>query len=170
MWSWNGVQYQWMNKVVYQIACFMVMYNPTTWRWSHARHHTDTIIVGRDPEIAVMRPPDLLRLILNVLGIVDAWLAMTDMLRNASGRISAAERTFVPPSEQHKVVLAARIWLVIYLSVFAAAVLLHSILPLMLVGLPRLYGAWHMECADYCNTAASPTMSPITGSIAGRCT
>src|SRR3982750_3319976 len=36
---------QWMNKVVYQIACFMVMRNPTVWRWSHARHHTDTIIV-----------------------------------------------------------------------------------------------------------------------------
>ena len=31
------------------------------WRWSHTRHHTDTIIVGRDPEIAVMRPPDLIR-------------------------------------------------------------------------------------------------------------
>ena len=49
-----------MNDVVYQIASFMIMRNPVTWRWSHARHHTDTIIVGRDPEIAVMRPPDLL--------------------------------------------------------------------------------------------------------------
>ena len=53
-----------MNQVVYQIACFMIMRNPVTWRWSHARHHTDTIIVGRDPEIAVMRPPDLLRVII----------------------------------------------------------------------------------------------------------
>ena len=50
---------RWMNDVVYQIASFMIMRNPVTWRWSHARHHTDTIIVGRDPEIAVMRPPDL---------------------------------------------------------------------------------------------------------------
>ena len=52
---------RWMNDAVYQIACFMLMRNPVTWRWSHARHHTDTIIVGRDAEIAVMRPPDLLR-------------------------------------------------------------------------------------------------------------
>src|SRR5664279_6662546 len=50
---------QWMNDAVYQLACFMVMREPTIWRWSHTRHHTDTIIVGRDPEIAVMRPPDL---------------------------------------------------------------------------------------------------------------
>ena len=46
-----------MNDAVYQIACFMIMRNPVTWRWSHARHHTDTIIVGRDREITVMRPP-----------------------------------------------------------------------------------------------------------------
>ncbi len=50
-----------MNDAVYEIACFMIMRNPVTWRWSHTRHHTDTVIVGRDPEIAVMRPPDLLR-------------------------------------------------------------------------------------------------------------
>ena len=48
---------RWMNDVVYQIACFMIMRNPVTWRWSHTRHHTDKVIVGRDPEIAVMRRP-----------------------------------------------------------------------------------------------------------------
>ena len=58
---------RWMNDAVYQIACFMIMRNPVTWRWSHTRHHTDTIIVGRDPEIAVMRPPDLLRVVAQLL-------------------------------------------------------------------------------------------------------
>ncbi len=33
-----------------QIASFMIMRDPTTWRWSHTRHHTDTLVVGRDPE------------------------------------------------------------------------------------------------------------------------
>ena len=37
----------WKNNAVYHIASFMVMRNPISWRWSHARHHTDTIIVGR---------------------------------------------------------------------------------------------------------------------------
>ena len=54
---------RWMNDVVYHIACFMIMREPTVWRWSHTRHHTDTIIVGRDPEIAVMRPADIARLL-----------------------------------------------------------------------------------------------------------
>ena len=50
----------------------MNMKEPTLWRWSHARHHTDTIIVGRDREILAMRPPDALRLVVNVIGVRDA--------------------------------------------------------------------------------------------------
>lgn len=133
----------WMNDAVYQIACFMIMRNPVTWRWSHTRHHTDTVIVGRDPEIAVMRPPDLLRLVLNFFGLLDAWHALVDMVRNAFGVISAEEKTFVPESEQPKAIRIARIWLAIYLATGALAVYIGSILPFMLVGLPRLYGAWH---------------------------
>jgi fatty acid desaturase len=40
---------RWMDQGLYQIASFMIMRDPTTWRWSHTRHHTDTLIVGRDP-------------------------------------------------------------------------------------------------------------------------
>src|SRR5688500_5553773 len=105
---------QWMNDAVYQIACFMIMRNPVTWRWSHTRHHTDTIIVGRDPEISVMRPPDLLRAALGFIGVLDAWHAMSDMLRNAAGNMSAAEKTFIPEQEQKKAIRIARIWTAIY--------------------------------------------------------
>lgn len=134
---------RWMNDVVYQIASFMMIRNPVTWRWSHARHHTDTVIVGRDPEIAVMRPPDLLRLILNFFGILDAWYGMSDMVRNAFGHVSAEEKSFIPEMEQRKVITVARIWMLIYLATVAAAVALGSVLPFMVIGLPRLYGAWH---------------------------
>ena len=51
------------NDWVYQIASFCMVRNPVTWRWSHARHHTDTVIVGRDPEIVAMRPPALFRIV-----------------------------------------------------------------------------------------------------------
>ena len=134
---------RWMNDAVYQVACFMIMRNPVTWRWSHARHHTDTVIVGRDPEIAVMRPPDLFRLCLNFFGILDAGYGMLDMLRNAFGNISEVEKSFIPAQELPKAVFIARIWLVIYLATIVAAIAMGSILPLVLIGLPRLYGAWH---------------------------
>lgn len=131
------------NDWLYQLASFCMMRNPHTWRWSHARHHTDTIIVGRDPEIAVMRPPDLVRLIANLFGLVDAWNGMGRMLLNAAGRLHPEEAAFVPQTEHHKVIRVARIWLAIYAATGALAVAMGSILPLMVIGLPRLFGAWH---------------------------
>jgi len=134
----------WMNDVVYEIASFMVMRNPVTWRWSHARHHTDTIIVGRDAEIAVMRPPDLLKLALNFVGVYDAWHSMIALLRNAAGALTPDEKSFIPVSEQPRAVFAARVHIAIYVATIALALYLRSWLPLMLIGLPRLYGCWHM--------------------------
>lgn len=46
----------WKNNAVYQLACFMLWREPELWRWSHTRHHTDTIIVGLDPEIITPAP------------------------------------------------------------------------------------------------------------------
>jgi fatty acid desaturase len=76
---------RWMNDVLYQIASFCMVRNPYTWRWSHTRHHTDTIIVGRDPEIAIMRPPEAMRLVGNVFGIFEGWHGWTRMLYHAAG-------------------------------------------------------------------------------------
>jgi fatty acid desaturase len=134
---------QWKNEVVYQIACFMMIRNPTVWRWSHSRHHTDTIIVGRDPEIITPRPPEVIKLVLNTLGILDVPIGLAAMLRYARGQLTAAEQDFIPDGERHKVFAAARVWTAIYLATLVACVAMGSILPLMLIGLPRLYGAWH---------------------------
>ena len=133
----------WMNEIVYQIACFMMMRNPVAWRSSHVRHHTDTIIVGRDPEIVAMRPPDLGRIILNLFGIIDVIEAFKRIFLHASGRINDEEATYVRRKDYAKVFLIARIWLLLYLCIILLCLNLNSILPLMVVGLPRLYGAWH---------------------------
>jgi fatty acid desaturase len=134
---------QWMNQAVYQIASFMIMRNPVAWRWSHTRHHTDTIIAGRDPEIVFMRPIALLKIALNFFGLIDAWAGMSTMVRNAIGHLSEDEKSYIPEMERHKVIRVARVWMAIYLSVIALALATLSILPLLLVGLPRLYGGWH---------------------------
>jgi len=35
----------WLNDVAFHVASFMIMREPGVTRWSHARHHTDTLIV-----------------------------------------------------------------------------------------------------------------------------
>ncbi len=134
----------WMNDVVYNIASFMQMRNPVNWRWSHARHHTDTIIVGRDAEIAVMRPPVLLKVGLMFTGLLDFRYSLPTLFRNAMGNLSADEKSYIPEQEQPKAVTAARWHIAIYIATIALAILMRSFLPLMLIGLPRLYGTWHM--------------------------
>ena len=133
----------WMNNLVYHIASFMMVRNPYVWRWSHFRHHTDTIIVGRDPEIVAMRPPRLARIVANLFGLADAWNGWGRMLKNAAGIIDAEEATFIPEIDQSKVIRVARIWTAIYAGTIGVTLWTGSILPLMLIGLPRLYGAWH---------------------------
>ncbi|MFQ5971837.1 MAG: fatty acid desaturase family protein [Alphaproteobacteria bacterium] len=133
---------RWMSDVVYQIASFMIMREPTVWRWSHTRHHTDTLIVGRDPEIVAMRPPRLLKIIANFFGLVDVPVAFRKMIIHATGRLTEDETTFIPEMERMKVYSTARIWLAIYAAVAIACVVVGSILPAMLIGLPRIYGTW----------------------------
>ena len=133
---------RWMNDVVYQIACFMIMREPTVWRWSHTRHHTDTIIVGRDPEIITPRPPDVLGLALNVFNLKNAYTYFGKLFLHATGRLNAEEATFIPEMERARVYVAARAHLAIFALVILACVVSGSILPAMFVGLPTLYGGW----------------------------
>ena len=133
---------RWMNDVVYHIACLMILREPTIWRWSHTRHHTDTIIVGRDPEIAAPRPPDMVALLLNIFALKNGYIAFKHLFVHAASQLTAEEKTFVPDMERWKVYLVARLYLVIFASVIAACILTHSILPAMLIGLPTFYGAF----------------------------
>lgn len=133
---------RWLNAAVYQMASFMILFEPDVWRWSHARHHTDTIIVGRDPEIIEPRPPRLLRMCLSLVALPHVCKTLAALGRHAAGRLDAQEQSFIPASEWPKVVRTARIWLLLYGLIVTAALYLQSWLPLMLVGLPTLYGAW----------------------------
>ena len=133
----------WMNDAVYHIACFMIMRDPTAWRWSHTRHHTDTLVVGRDPEIAVMRPTVILKVISMFFAGPQVWGAIKLLFLHASGKVTADEASYIPESERFRVHRAARITLAIHLAVIALSIYLGSILPMLLVGpLPTMYGAW----------------------------
>ncbi len=133
----------WMNNLVFEFASFMILRNSITWRWSHARHHTDTYIVGRDPEIAVMRPPAFIKLIGAFFGIPQAVAFFPRMIYNATVGVHPEEKTFVPETEWPRLVKVARISTVIYAATLLLAIATWSLLPLMLIGLPSLYGAWH---------------------------
>ena len=134
----------WMNDALYQLASFMQIWNPVIWRWSHMRHHTDTTIVGRDREIGTMRPPQIILMALNLIGLTSVPLNLVILVRHALNRFTPDERDFVPECELPKAAKVARIHVAIYLGVALACILTRSILPAMLIGLPRAYGVWFL--------------------------
>ncbi len=133
---------RWLDEGLYQLASFMIMRDPTVWRWSHTRHHTDTLLVGRDPEIQVMRPARLARLLANLVGLVDVPMAFRLLVVHASGRLTADEADFIPEAERPKVYRTARVHLVIYAVTAGLAIGFRTWLPVVLIGGPRLYGAF----------------------------
>ena len=142
---------RWLNDVVYHIASFQVVRNPVNWRWSHARHHTDTIIVGRDAEIAWMHPVNLALKALAYVGIWDTWLSLKVLARNAAGILSPDEKDYIPASEWPAAIFWARVHMAIYAATAALALGMllagmgwKATIPFLLIGGPRVYGCWHM--------------------------
>lgn len=134
----------WLNNVLYEIASFMVMRESTVWRWSHTRHHSDTIVVGRDPEIASPRPVKLAKFVYAFTGIPAAQAYFKKILKHSTGKLFADEATYIPDSEHRAIFMKARITVLIYAAVLGAAIYSRSVLPLLFVGLPNLLGAWLM--------------------------
>ncbi len=131
-----------MNTIVYQVACFCLLRNPVLWRWSHSRHHADTIIVGRDPEIITMRPPDIARVVILFFGW-DTVKSLGKTLRYAIFGLNLEEANFVPERDHGRVRQVAWIWLGIFTMTLGMAIAMGSILPFMVLFGPVLFGSWH---------------------------
>lgn len=147
---------RWMNDVLYQLACFQVFRRPTVWRWSHARHHTDTLVTGRDPEVAVPLPVGLVSQTLGFFGLFHLPKELKKVLANAAGHLSEADRSFVPEMEWPKVVREARVWVALYVTLAVYCLAEQTWVPFLFVGLPSIYGAWLYNFFGLTQHAALP--------------
>lgn len=132
----------WLNEVVYHLASFMLLRGPTLWRWSHVRHHTDTIIVGRDPEIIFPRPPTRRMVLATFLGLRVVLPMLVRHVKHAAGRVDDDAKDFVPEDEWPKLVWESRAYVTILGGVIVWCVAVGSVVPALFIGLPSIYGAW----------------------------
>lgn len=131
---------RWLNDLFYQLTSFMTLHEAVFWRWSHARHHTDTLIVGSDREIAVPRPPKLGVMLADCFDLNFAPREIARICRVATGKLDAETRDIVPESEWPKMIRSSRLYLLTFLGLITWCLAIGSILPAMFVVLPRLYG------------------------------
>jgi fatty acid desaturase len=133
---------RWLNEAFYLLSSMMNMKEGTYMRWSHTRHHTETIMVGIDPEIQVMRPANLGRVLLDFLWIPDAIEMFRVMIIHALGMPTRGAIEFVPRSEWRKMFWWSRCYLFIYAGMITWSILTKSWLPLLYFPLARFYGGW----------------------------
>lgn len=133
---------RWLNEALYHLNGFMTLHEANYWRWSHTRHHTDTLQVGLDPEIAVMTPPDIPKMLMDVFFLRSGFAQLRTIFRAAFGVIDGDGDHFIPESERATVIRTSRIYAAIMLLTIAACFYWGSVLPALLIVTPRFYGGF----------------------------
>ena len=135
---------RWVNEVVYHLACFMLWRGPTLWRWSHHRHHTDTIIVGRDAEIAYPRPTSVWRAAWMFVHLEGSARLLIRLVRHATIGLDPDAVDLIPEPDRRRAVWEARVMVGLLLGVVVWSGVAGSIAPLLFIGLPTVFGGWLM--------------------------
>jgi fatty acid desaturase len=120
----------------------MVFREPETWRWSHARHHSDTIIVGRDAEIAFKRNVPFYKFVLELFSFGAFPAELKQWIQNAFGKITNNQKDFQPPETFRISKWASRVYLSILIATVVFSWRIGSFEPMMFIGLPSIYGHW----------------------------
>ena len=126
-----------LNDAVGWICGAVLVLPPDYFRHFHFAHHRHTQDPVRDPELASPKPVTLGGWLLHVSGL-PYWRAQVGgLMRRALGRTPEA---FLPPRAAARVVREARLLLVIYAGIAAAAVATGSAAPLTYWIVPALVG------------------------------
>jgi fatty acid desaturase len=133
---------RWMNEVVFQAAGFMILRQATPWKWSHIRHHRDTIIVGRDPEIPLTPMPVKRSLLMDLIYLIGSTRELKRLAMHCAGRFDEEEKEYIPSSQFRKASWEARIYACIFLAAAVWCIGTGSLRPAMLIGLPSFYGVF----------------------------
>ncbi|MDI9246424.1 fatty acid desaturase family protein [Marinobacter sp. CHS3-4] len=107
-----------LNNLVGQLCGLIIVLPHRFFRYEHCDHHTYTQLPGKDPELIPM--PKTYGEYLFYLSSIPYWQAkFSELGRHAMGRLSEAEKHFVPREEHAAVFREARVMLAIYALIFA---------------------------------------------------
>ncbi len=108
---------RWVNDLVGQLCGIVIMLPHRFFRYEHCDHHTHTQHHDKDPEMIAM--PGTFGEYIWYLSAVPYWRSkFAEIFRHATGRLSEAERKFVPRAERKAVFSDARRMLAIYAAMF----------------------------------------------------
>ncbi len=179
-----------LNDFFYYISSFIAFFEPISWRWSHANHHSKTRYLDLDIEIADPRPTNLRILFFTEFFGYYRVKAELQKIFKHSLRIFTSQNSFsdeeakisvadlVPDREKNKMVWSSRIFVGIIFLTIALSIILQSFLPLLLIITPQIYGgpllwilafpqhaAMKFDSHDHRETTRTVILGPILGTF-----
>ncbi len=138
-----------LNDFFYYISSFIAFFEPISWRWSHANHHSQTRHQDLDLEIADPRPTNLrilffteffgyYRVKAEFIKITKHSLKIFDKNIGNDNKLSILD--LVPEKEINKMVLSSRIFLLLIFVTVLFSIYIKSFLPILLIITPQIYG------------------------------
>src|SRR5690606_36777151 len=100
--------------------------------------------VGRDAEISFQRPANVWKAAFAFTNLKNGPLSFWRLVKHAFGRIDDGARAFLPKSELGKVKWECRVFVAMIVGPAVWSLAAWSIVPLMFIGQPSIYGAWLM--------------------------
>ena len=104
---------RWMNDVAGAICGVIINVPHQFFRYEHCDHHTYTQLTGKDPE-QIALPQSLRGYLWYISALPYLFGQARDLVRHAAGRISDAEKLFLPKEAYATIILEARLMLGFY--------------------------------------------------------
>jgi len=132
---------RWLNDFFYEISSFICYFEPVSWRWSHTHHHSRTIHVGIDYEIAVPPNSKLINVFLwDLLSLRRYYYESKKILYHSLGIMTQVAKDCVPEYQRSRMIWTSRLFVLITLGTLYWAYSIGSFLPLFLIFTPSVYG------------------------------
>ena len=131
-----------LNETVLFIFGFMVQQTPSLLRYVHARHHSHTALVGEDPEIILTNPMTWRDFIIKeLIDLGSIWYFVKATAGLAIGRPTQDAADCIPAQGMLRAVIEAQVYMLAYFGVILWSLMAQSWLPVLMLILPRLFGA-----------------------------
>ncbi len=131
-----------LNEVVLFLSGFMVQQTPCLLRYVHARHHSHTALVGEDPEIILTNPMTWRDFIVKqLIDLGSIWYFVKATAALAMGRPTQDAADCIPAAAMRRAVIEAQVYMLAYLGIILWSLTAQSWLPVLMLILPRLFGA-----------------------------
>ncbi|VGO22910.1 fatty acid desaturase [Pontiella sulfatireligans] len=130
---------QWMNVALNFFSTAMQQRDIIFTTWSHARHHSYTVITEIDPEITVTRPPKFWPHFLDFFSLKECTYYFPILIQHTLGIPSKSAKEFVPEEEFKKMFWWARASFALNMVPVALAVVYQTWIPLLFFIGPKFY-------------------------------